>query len=414
MNKRIDSPATASPADTFTKSFTRQEALPEASIRQAIDIMQSGRLHRYDLTEDGGPGETSLLEAEFAHYQDQAYCLACASGGYALQLSLRAIGVAPGDAVLTNAFTLSPVPGAIAAIGGRPILIESNAELTIDLEHLQSGIVDSGAKVLLLSHMRGHIADMDAILALTSKHGVQLVEDCAHTMGATFGGRKSGSHGAMACFSTQTYKHINSGEGGLLTTDDANLAARAVLFSGSYMLYERHGAAPPPATFETLRLETPNCSGRMDELRATILRPQLAGLDDNARRWNARHEIMATVLSAVPGVRLPKPHPNAFEVRSSLQFFAESLSDDQNERFLAACTDRGVTVKWFGRAEPQAYTSRHDSWRYIEPSALPQTDAVLSRLYDIRIPLTFSEDDCRTVAELIACAMEGVRQVDQA
>jgi len=408
MHTSIDMTSTPATLEHFSKSFTRQEALPEASIRQAVDIMQSGRLHRYDLTTDGGPGETSLLEAEFARYQEQAYCLACASGGYALQLALRAIGVASGDPVLTNAFTLSPVPGAITAVGGRPILVESDSELTIDLEHLQASILESGAKVLLLSHMRGHIADMDAILALSREHGVQLVEDCAHTMGATFGGQKSGSHGTVACFSTQTYKHINSGEGGLLTTDNERLAARAILFSGSYMLYERHGAAPPPAAFETLRLETPNCSGRMDELRATILRPQLAGLDDNARRWNERHEIMATVLSSVPGLRLPEEHAKAKEVRSSLQFFADSLDGHQNERFLEACTERGVTVKWFGRAEPQAYTSRHDSWRYIATRALPKTDAVLSRLYDIRIPLTFSEDDCRAVAQLIAAALLSV------
>jgi len=146
----------------------------------------------------------------------------------------------------------------------------------------------------------------------------------------------------------------------------------------------------------------------MDELRATILRPQLAGLDDNARRWNERHEIMATVLSSVPGLRLPEEHAKAKEVRSSLQFFADSLDDHQNERFLEACTERGVTVKWFGRAEPQAYTSRHDSWRYIATRALPKTDAVLSRLYDIRIPLTFSEDDCRAVAQLIAAALLSV------
>ena len=293
------------------------------------------------------------------------------------------------------------MPGAIAAVGGHPVLVETGAELVVDLEHLAARAADSGARVLLLSHMRGHVADLHAVLEIVRAHDLILVEDCAHTMGATFDGARSGTHGAIACFSTQTYKHLNSGEGGLLTSDDPELAARAVLLSGSYMLYERHGAAPPPEVFERLRLDTPNCSGRMDELRAAILRPQLAALDAAAARWNERHRAMAGILADAPALRLPRPHPLAREVSSSIQFFAEGLDAAANERFLARTAERGVTLKWFGRAEPVAYTSRHQSWRYVAPAPLPRTDAVLHRLYDCRIPLTFSVEDCRAVAGII-------------
>lgn len=393
-------------AQRFDKSFTRQEPIPEDAIARALDVLNSGRLHRYDLPDDGGLGEASSLEREFAEYQGQAFCLACASGGYALQLALRASGVSAGDPVLTNAFTLSPVPGSIAALGARPVLVETDPELVIDLEHLEQRIRESGARVLLLSHMRGHIADMDRVMQVVQAHDLRLIEDCAHTMGASFDGRKSGCHGHIASFSTQTYKHLNSGEGGLLSSDDADTMARAILLSGSYMLYARHGAAPPPEAFETLRFEMPNCSGRMDELRAAILRPQLATLDDNARRWNERHRAMAEELHRMPGLRLPTPHPLAREVSSSLQFFIEAFDDGQNARFLAACDERGVSLKWFGRADPLGYTSRYDSWRYVSADSLPATDAILARLYDCRLPLTFSLEDCREIGRLIADAAQ--------
>jgi dTDP-4-amino-4,6-dideoxygalactose transaminase len=106
----------------------------------------------------------------------------------------------------------------------------------------------------------------------------------------------------MGCYSTQTYKHMNSGEGGFLVTDDADLAARAVLLSGSYMLYARHRAAPAAEVFEALKLEVPNISSRMDNLRAAILRPQIGMLDDRRARWRALVSGMEAGLAGVPGV----------------------------------------------------------------------------------------------------------------
>ena len=403
----MSAPRPAPPADAerFDGVFTRQEPLPEAAIERAVELMRSGRLHRYDPPDGGGVSEASLLEREFADYQGRRYCLACASGGAAMRIALRAAGVLPGDAVATNAFTLSPVPGAIATLGAEPVLIETTPELVIDPDHLERRLDETGARVLLLSHMRGHVADMDRVTRAVEARGALLVEDCAHTMGASFAGRRSGSHGALGCFSTQTYKHLNSGEGGLLVGDDEDLMARAVLLSGSYMLYERHGAAPPAAVFERHRLGVPNASARMDELRAAILRPQLAALDRNAARWNERHQALAETLRAHPDVRLPAPHPDAREVRSSLQFFVDALDDADNERFLAECARRGVTLKWFGREEPVGYTSRHESWRYVPAQALPGTAAVLRRLYDVRLPLTFSVEDCRRIGRIVTDAL---------
>ena len=394
----------------FAKPFTQQESIPQAGIERAVEILQTGRLHRYNLAE-GERSEASLLEQEYAHYQGADYCLACTSGGYAIALALRICGVKPGDQVLANAYTLAPVPGAIHNVGASPVLIEIDDNYHIDCDDLEAKAVASGAKVLLLSHMRGHIADMDRIVSICDAHDITLVEDCAHTMGATWRGVKSGNFGKVAAFSTQTYKHMNSGEGGLLTTNDAELAARAVVSSGSYMLYGRHGAIPAEDVFQKVRLEQPNYSGRMDHLRAAILRAQLPNLDQNVARWNSLYDRLFARFDAIDGVTIPARKQHEAYVGSSIQFRADGLSRDNIPDFLARCAKRGVELKWFGEDEPKAFTSRYDSWHYIKDIPhLPKTLEVLSKTIDMRVPLTFDAQDCDVIADIIAEEMQQTRQ----
>ena len=392
----------------FEKPFTQQEALPEEAIELAVEVMRSGRLHRYN-TLAGETSQAALLEREFAAFQGQPYCLACASGGYALHIALKAAGVKAGDAVLSNAFTLAPVPGAIDNAGGKPVLVEIDPNYCVDLDHLESRMRQSGARFFLISHMRGHIADMDAVTGLCREHGVTLIEDCAHTMGASWNGTRSGSFGKVACFSTQTYKHLNSGEGGLLTTGDDDLIARAIVLSGSYMLYERHGTLPDQQSFDAIKLQTPNYSGRMDNLRAAILRAQLPYLAQNCARWNERYRALEERLEESPYLQLPcRPGAEDF-VGSSLQFRVTGLSGGKQPGFIAACGARGVELKWFGEADPRGFTSRYDSWRYLDDTpSLPRTLEILDTTFDLRIPLTFTLDDMRLIGDIIAEEAEAI------
>ncbi len=384
----------------FKGNFTQQEPIPEAGIAAALDVLRSGRLHRYNVA-PGEDGETALLEQEFAAYTGAEYALAVASGGYAIGCALRALGVQPGDKVLTNGFTLAPVPGAIASVGAEPVFVEVTEDLTIDLDHLARLVAEGGSKVLLLSHMRGHICDMELLMQICDGAGVKVVEDCAHTMGGAWKGVPSGRHGAMAAYSTQTYKHMNSGEGGLLTSDDAELMARAIILSGSYMLYARHKAAPPPEAFEQVKWVTPNVSGRMDNLRAAILRPQLADLPRQIDRWNALYRAVEDGLRNTPGLKVIERPAEESIVGSSIQFLLPAFSEEQIAGVLKACGDRGVELKWFGGAEPVAFTSRYDSWRYASPQSLPNTDRILTGLMDMRLPLTFSVEDAGLIAQII-------------
>lgn len=384
----------------FTGSFTQQEPISQDAISAAVDVLESGRLHRYNTVGDSF-GPVAELEKAYAAFQGAAFCLACASGGYAMATALRALGVVPGDTVVTNAFTLAPVPGAIAGVGAEPVLVEITPDLVLDLKDVETKIIATRPKAMMLSNMRGHLCDMDALVALLNRYNVPLIEDCAHTMGASWNGRKSGSFGVAGCFSTQTYKHMNSGEGGLLTSDDPEFMARAIMLSGSYMHYDRHGAAPAPEVFAQIRLETPNMSGRMDNLRASILLPQLARLETNITRWNDRHDLIATRLRGTAGVYVPHRPANEQYVGSSFQFLIPGSSKATMQHIVSMAQTFGVDLKWFGAEAPMGFTSNHQSWRYVKRQELPKTDAILAGLLDMRIPLTFSLEDCAQVSDIL-------------
>lgn len=384
----------------FTRPFTQQEPINQEAIDAATKVLKSGRLHRYNTIENE-LSEAALLEEEYAAYQQSKYCLACASGGYAMSVALKAAGLKLGESVLTNTFTLAPVPGAISNAGGNPIFVEITKDLILDLEDLSKKAEESGARFLLISHMRGHLVDMDQLMKIVNENNLILIEDCAHTMGAQWKDQRSGNFGLAGCFSTQTYKHLNSGEGGLLTSNDEEFMARAIIYSGSYMLYERHGAAPSSKVFEDIRLETPNYSGRMDNLRASILRPQLKNLEKNINRWNQRYQVVEAALKEIKGIEVPLRYEEERYVGSSIQFRIPSITATEAELFIKKNKELGVELKWFGNDDPSGFTSNHKSWKYVGRQQLNNSDEILSSLFDLRLPLTFSIDDCIHLSKII-------------
>ncbi len=383
----------------FTKDFTLQEPICDEGLEKALKILKTGKLHRYNVNIDE-KGEAALLEEEFASYMGKKYCLSCASCGSAMYLALKSLGVKAGDKVLCNAYTLAPVPGAIENAGALIELVEIVDDYTIDLEDLERKA--AGAKWFLLSHMRGHITNMDRVIEICRDNDLTLIEDCAHTMGASWDGKKSGSFGKVSCFSTQTYKHINSGEGGLLVTDDPEVISKAIIHSGSYMLYERHTSRPRLGAFEPVKKMVPNYSCRMDNLRAAILRPQLQQLDEQCARWNKRYRILENGLNAIEGIHCPARDSREYYVGSSIQFSLPDREPAIIQVFLKSCMDRGVELKWFGNKEPVGFTSAYSSWEYFgELPSLSNTDRILSTMCDMRVPLTFTEEDCLTILDII-------------
>jgi dTDP-4-amino-4,6-dideoxygalactose transaminase len=376
-------------------------SIPEQGIERANEIMVTGKLHRYGEDRSGVP-EATALEQDFAAYVGTKYCAALNSCGAAMFVALKCAGVQHGDKVLMNAFTLAPVPGAVEHAGAQPVFIDINDHYEIDLADLDKKAASSGAHVLLLSHMRGHICDMNALMAICNLHGLQVIEDCAHTMGARWDSKYTGTFGSIGCFSLQSYKHANAGEGGLLVTDDPDTAAKAILYSGSYMLYVQHKARPDICYFEKYRGVIPNFSMRMSNLTAAIARPQIGLLAERAETWNARYRKLADGLSKIQNIRVPRRVHQENYVMSSIQFSVKGLSTAEMEGFLSACASRGVFVKWFGRDEPVGFTSVYAHWHYVEqPQILPQTARVLSEVCDIRIPLVLPLESCDMIVAVI-------------
>jgi dTDP-4-amino-4,6-dideoxygalactose transaminase len=389
----------------LTRDLAEPVPIPAAGIARALDLMRTGRLFRYGETGADG-NDAALLEQEFAALIGRRFCVAVNSGGTALFLALKLLGVAPGDTVLVNGFTLAPVPGAILHANARPVLVETGPDLTIDLADLRRKAQASGARILLLSHMRGHIAAMDRIVALCAELGLALVEDCAHALGASFAGQAIGTFGLAAAFSAQGYKHLNAGEGGLLVLDDPDLCARAVLHSGSYMLHGQHLSRPGAATMMRWEEETPNFSLRMTALAAALLRPQLAELPDRVARWRAIHDRIALRLAASPQIELPARHPGAEPAPTSVQFLLKGLDACEIERFVARGAASGVPIKWFGAARQHGFTSAPRHWRYArQQDDLVGTHEVLARLCDIRTPLSLSDEDCDLIGETVHAAL---------
>ncbi len=390
----------------FTKVMSDPVPIPEEGIARALEILKSGRLFRYG-EDTGGGSEASKFEAEFAAYCGRAYALAVNSCGCSLFLALKALGLQPGDPVLCNAFTLAPVPGAIVHAACRPVLVDINRSLSIDVDDLESKIRSSGSRVLLLSHMRGHVGDVEAIAALCERYGVDIVEDCAHTLGARWNDRAVGTFGQVACYSAQTFKHINGGEGGILATDSPEIAARATVLSGSYMMYEQHAARPDAATFEAIRDATPNFSMRMTELTAALLRPQLAHLDGWVESWNAAHDHLQDGLGGIAGLAPIYRDAREFYVGSSIQFRVSGLSRDGIARFIDEAGSRGVFLKWFGAPRTAGFTSRYDQWGYaMSEATLANADRILATLMDMRIPVGLTAEDCDTILAVLKESME--------
>jgi dTDP-4-amino-4,6-dideoxygalactose transaminase len=141
----------------------------------------------------------------------------------------------------------------------------------------------------------------------------------------------------------------------------------------------------------------------MDALRAAILLDQIASLPDRIERWNALYRAAAAGLAALPGVTLPRrPQVEGF-VGSSIQFLvAPDWQADRCRAFVAACGARGVELKWFGAPAPHGFISRFDHWHFAPQTPLPRTSAILARLFDMRLPLTFTPADCTLIARIIA------------
>ena len=379
------------------------EPIPQAARAEIDRLLQSGDLFRYTAPQDA---PVALLEAEFAALLGAKYALAVSSCSAALFLSLKALGLPRDARVLIPAFTFAAVPSSVVHAECVPVLVEVGDDYRIDMADF-SRKLDGSIQAIIISHMRGHTSDMDAIMALADAAGIPVIEDAAHSLGTRWHGRNIGTIGRIGCFSFQSYKMLNAGEGGILITDDADIAARAVIMSGAYEHnWKKHPVLAEP--FARWQNRLPLYNTRLSNLSAAVIRPQLPLLRERALRGLANHDHVAGRLNASPWFHVPKPLPPETRAPDSLQFNLVDMGDDEVHGFLAAARARGVDVQVFGLHADNARAFWN--WQFLpDPGPLPRTRAMLKRACDTRLPARLSRDQLDFIADALLSAVESAK-----
>ncbi len=382
------------------------EPIPAAA-RDAIDaLMQSGDLFRYTAPQDA---PVSLLESEFAALLGTKYALAVSSCSAALFLSLKALGLPRDARVLIPGFTFAAVPSSVVHADCVPVLCEVGPNYRIDMADFEAKLDD--VQAVIISHMRGHTSDMDAIMALCDARDVPVIEDAAHSLGTTWHGRNIGTIGKIGCFSFQSYKMINAGEGGILITDDADLVARTVIMSGAYEHNWKkhktpHGDNSPELeqAFARWQNKLPLYNLRMSNLSAAVIRPQVPELARRVRDGLANHDYVAERLNSSDYIDVPAPLAPERRAPDSIQFNLVGMDEGEIRAFAAASEARGVKVQVFGMSEDNARAFWN--WQFLpEQFELPQTRAMLMTACDVRLPVRLTREELDVIADILLASV---------
>jgi len=374
------------------------EPIPAAALAEVERILSTGDLFRY--TSDKSP--VTLLEDEFAAMIGSKYALAVSSCSAALFLSLKALDL-PRDAhVMIPGFTFAAVPSSIVHADCVPVLCECGDNYRIDLDDFAAKLPT--VQAVIISHMRGHTSDMDAIMALCDAAGVPVIEDAAHSLGTTWGGRNIGTIGRIGCFSFQSYKLLNAGEGGIMITDDPDLIARAVIMSGAY----EHNWKKHSVLHEALarwQNKLPLYNLRLNTLSAAIIRPQLDELPRRVRDGRRNHDHVAALLNASPWITVPEKLGPEVRAPDSIQFNLDDFTAAETATFVAEAAASGVKVQVFGQSADNARAFWN--WQFLgDTPELPKTRAMLMRACDVRLPARLTLTECELIAHVLTDASQ--------
>ncbi|MEL6915767.1 MAG: aminotransferase class I/II-fold pyridoxal phosphate-dependent enzyme [Pseudomonadota bacterium] len=385
------------------------EPIPESARAEIAALMESADLFRY--TSENSP--VSRLEESFAARMGTNYAVAVSSCSAALFISLKALGLAPGARVLIPAFTFAAVPSSVVHAECMPVLVECGDNYRIDLADFEAKL--PGADAVLISHMRGHTSDMDAIMGLADAAGIPVVEDAAHSLGTLWNGKRIGTLGRVGCYSFQSYKMLNSGEGGMLITDDADLAARAVIMSGAYEHnWKKHPVLQEP--FKRWQNKLPLYNTRLSNLSAVVVEAQLAELDRRCAQGKRNHDHMARTLNATEFFHVPDPLPGEHRAPDSIQFNLMGFSDEEARALVAELKARHLGAQVFGLSADNARAFWN--WEFLPEGAipggdLPKTRAMLERACDVRLPARLSLEAVDMIAEAVIAAAHSAKGTGQ-
>jgi dTDP-4-amino-4,6-dideoxygalactose transaminase len=271
------------PAFDIKQQYTIIEAEVSAAV---LEVLASGRYI-------GGPLVESF-EKQFAAYHSVTECVACNSGTDALFLALRALEIGVGDEVITTPFTFVATAEVISAVGAKPVFVDIDATtLNLDLQQVAAAITPK-TRAIIPVHLFGQPVDMTALMAIAQTQNLAVIEDCAQSTGAIWGGAKVGSIGHIGCFSFYPTKNLGAcGDGGAITTNDPAIAAKL-------RILKEHGQR------NRYQYEEIGVNSRLDAIQAVILGIKLRYLDN----WNQQRQAIATYynqfLSQVAGIVTPQ------------------------------------------------------------------------------------------------------------
>ncbi|WP_343441842.1 DegT/DnrJ/EryC1/StrS family aminotransferase [Micromonospora schwarzwaldensis] len=360
----------------------------------AIRAIRSHLYFRYDHRAQKET-ECGRFEDELCRYFGTRHALAVSSGTAALALALMGAGVPAGSLVACPGFTFVATPSAIVLAGCRPFLVEVDDDLRMDLDDLRRRWRPD-IRAVMVVHMRGFAADVEALAAFAAEMGVPLIEDAVPALGAELNGRKLGTFGAAGAFSTQSDKALNCGEGGFLVTDDSTLFARAVALSGAYegRLRRHFPHGEPPLT----GLDLPLLSLRMDEIRAALLRAELTRLPQRLTLFHRNYAHVSQALAGLPGIAVRRPvAPGAYLGEA----FVFRVPGGDAGWFARALRAEGIDARNIG-ADDDLNVRAFWNWRFLYDTAdpgqiratLPRTARLLTETVDVPLSSNLTPDDC--------------------
>jgi len=375
--------------------------LGEEEAEAAARVIRSHNVFRYYGVGDG-PHEVETFEREFAAHFGTKHALCLNAGSSALICGLIGAGVGPGDEVIIPAYTWNATANAVVAARAVPVLAEVDASLTLDPEDVRRRIT-ARTKAVLPVHMRGAPADMDALTAIASEHGLALIEDVCQAAGASFRGQRLGTFGDAGAFSLQFNKIITTGEGGVMITNREDLYDLAIDVHDCAGSVRRGVGLPRFAGWNF----------RASEVQAAVARIQLTRLDGLLQRMRAKQAYLAERVSQLPGLTLRRANDPAGDAGICLVAFADNGA--LAAEAVAALKLEGVeAMRIYDPEMPDLHV--YPYWRPIFEALAdaglpapecPQTLALLERTIHIDVSPLNDEQDL----DEIAFAFEKVARV---
>jgi len=332
-----------------------------------------------------GP-EVEAFEAAFAAYHDVAHAVGVASGTDALELTLRAASIGPGDEVITVSHTAVATVCAIERAGATPVLVDVDPDTYTMNPAAAEAAITPRTKAIIPVHLYGHPADLSALVDLAARHHLLLIEDCAQAHGARYDGKLVGTFGQMAAFSFYPTKNLGAlGDGGAVITNDAQYAARLKSL-------RNYGQA---SRYEHVER---GINSRLDEMQAALLAVKLKHLDEhNAERRN----LAARYAQQLKDVTLPVERANAHHV-----YHLYVIRHPQRDQLQEALKARGVGTLIHYRIPTHRQAAYADLG--YRPGSLPVTEQITSEILSLPMYIGLTTDDIDRIAAAVADSLNEV------